>query len=74
MTMTAERPGVLSGGEYDESPYVTQFRRVITNQLGYCDDEAQGSQHVKLPILQIMRAERICAEAVQAASQPTNPR
>ena len=35
---------------------------------------AQRGQHVELPILQIMRAERTRAEAVQAPGQPANPR
>ncbi len=35
---------------------------------------AQRGQHVELPILQIMGAERTRAEAVQAAGQSANPR
>ena len=35
---------------------------------------AQRGQHVELPILQIMGAERIRAEAVQAPGQPADPR
>lgn len=50
MTTTMARPGltVYTGGQEDESPYVTQFRRVITTVLGDCEDEPQGSQQVFL--------------------------